>query len=72
MHGGGPSGFYLWLRDAEGADDGWAIAARLAEVGLLVAPGDLYGPAGARHVRLALSILDERLELAVERLGAAR
>ena len=27
----------------------------LAEAGLLVAPGDLYGPAGARHVRLALT-----------------
>jgi len=72
VHDGGPSGFYLWLRDASGAGDGWAIAARLAEHGLLVAPGDLYGPAGHRHARLALSIPDERVELAVERLDGAR
>jgi len=72
VHDGGPSGFYLWLRDGDGADDGWAIAARLAATGLLVAPGDLYGPAGARHVRVALSIPDDRLELALERLGGAR
>jgi len=72
VHDGGPSGFYLWLRDGAGADDGWDIAARLAATGLLVAPGDLYGPTGARHVRLALSIPDDRLELALERLGGAR
>jgi succinyldiaminopimelate transaminase len=72
VHDGGPSGFYLWLRDASGADDGWTAAARLAELGLLVAPGDLYGAAGHRHARLALSIPDDRVELAVERLDAAR
>jgi aspartate/methionine/tyrosine aminotransferase len=72
VHDGGPSGFYLWLRDAAGVDDGWAIAARLAERGLLGAPGDLYGPGGARHVRVALSVPDDRLELALERLGRAR
>ena len=31
--------------------------------GTLVAPGSLYGPAGADHVRLALSQTDDRLEL---------
>ncbi|MCJ7436159.1 MAG: aminotransferase class I/II-fold pyridoxal phosphate-dependent enzyme [Acidimicrobiia bacterium] len=72
VHDGGPSSFYLWLRDGAGAEDGWAIAARLAATGLLVAPGDLYGPAGARHVRLALSIPDDRLGLALERLVGAR
>jgi bifunctional pyridoxal-dependent enzyme with beta-cystathionase and maltose regulon repressor activities len=72
VHDGGPSSFYLWLRDGAGAEDGWAIAARLAATGLLVAPGDLYGPAGVRHARLALSIPDDRLELAMERLGRAR
>ena len=46
VHDGGPSTFYLWLRAAERRGDGWAIARRLAEPGLLVAPGDLYGPDG--------------------------
>ena len=46
VHDGGPCLFYLWLRDDDGADDGWEIAAQLAHTaGLLVAPGDLYGPA---------------------------
>ena len=72
VHDGGTSGFYLWLCDPEGIEDGWAIAARLAATGLLGAPGDLYGPAGARHLRVALSIPDDRLELALERLGGAR
>ncbi len=71
VHDGGPALFYLWLRSAEEADDGWEIAARLAEAGTLVAPGDMYGPAGADHVRLALTQPDDRLELALERLAAS-
>ena len=73
VHDGGPSTFYLWLRaaDDDGRDtgsDGWAIAADLAETGLLVAPGDFYGPEGSRHARLALTITDEQVALACERL----
>jgi aspartate/methionine/tyrosine aminotransferase len=70
VHDGGPCLFYLWLRKEDGADDGWEIAAQLAhEAGLLVAPGDLYGPSGADHVRLALVQPHERFELAFERLA---
>jgi aspartate/methionine/tyrosine aminotransferase len=69
IHDGGPARFYLWLRAAESADDGWEIAARLAEAGTLVAPGSLYGAAGADHVRLALTQPDDRLELALQRLA---
>jgi aspartate/methionine/tyrosine aminotransferase len=70
VHDGGPSTFYLWLRAADGGEDGWAIARRLAEHGLLVAAGDLYGPGGAEHVRLSLTQTDERLALAFERLAS--
>jgi aspartate/methionine/tyrosine aminotransferase len=69
VHDGGPSTFYLWLRAAEGDEDGWSITGRLAATGLLVAPGDLYGDQGAGHVRLALSVPDDRLDLTIERLG---
>jgi succinyldiaminopimelate transaminase len=73
VHDGGPMIFYLWLRERDGADDGWELAARLAhEAGLLVSPGDLYGAAGADHVRLALVQPLDRLELAVDRLARAR
>lgn len=69
VHDGGPATFYLWLRAEAAADDGWEIAARLAEAGTLVAPGSLYGPAGADHVRLALTQPEDRLELVLARLA---
>jgi aspartate/methionine/tyrosine aminotransferase len=72
VHSGGPSTFYLWLRSTATGEDGWSIARRLAERGLLVAPGDLYGPGGAAHVRLALTQTDERLALALDRLTKER
>ncbi len=71
VHGGGPGTFYLWLRSTAGADDGWELAGRLAEAGVLAAPGDLYGAAGADHVRLALVQPTERLVPALERLGSS-
>ncbi len=71
VHDGGPCTFYLWLRATRGADDGWEIAARLAHAGTLVSPGDLYGAAGADHVRLALVQPTERLQLALDRLDVA-
>jgi aspartate/methionine/tyrosine aminotransferase len=42
---------------------------RLAERGVLVAPGEFYGPAGGKHVRVALTATDERIDAAVARLG---
>jgi succinyldiaminopimelate transaminase len=72
VHDGGTSTFYLWLRTAEGGEDGWSITRRLAERGLLVAPGDLYGPDGAAHVRLSLTQTDDQLALAFERLAKER
>jgi aspartate/methionine/tyrosine aminotransferase len=70
VHDGGDGLFYLWLRSDNGTDDGWEIAGRLArEAGLLVSPGDLYGPAGADHVRVALVQPRDRLELALDRMS---
>jgi succinyldiaminopimelate transaminase len=65
---GGPSSFYLWARSADPAEDGWAVAARLAETGTLLAAGDLYGDGGAGYVRMALVEPLERLELAFDRM----
>ena len=39
-----------------------------AERGILVAPGEFYGPGGAEHVRIALTATDERIDAAVSRL----
>lgn len=58
---------YLWAtRDEPGRES----MAWLAERGILVAPGDFYGAAGARHIRVALTAKDERVEAAVSRLAA--
>ena len=60
--------FYLWVEAPEG--DAWGWTERLAKAaGVLVAPGDFYGPAGAGHVRWALVQPLERLELVARRLG---
>ncbi|MEX2256363.1 MAG: succinyldiaminopimelate transaminase [Acidimicrobiia bacterium] len=66
VHDGGPSAFYLWLRSAGEETDGWELAGRLARAGVLGAPGDLYGPAGASHVRLALTLTDDQVERLVQ------
>jgi aspartate/methionine/tyrosine aminotransferase len=64
-------GFYLWVPVPPGRwADAWAMAETLAaEGGLLVSPGDLYGEAGAGHVRVAVVQPMERLALVGERLG---
>jgi succinyldiaminopimelate transaminase len=60
------AGLYLWATRGEPCGDSLAwLAAR----GILVAPGDFYGPGGAQHVRVALTATDERIEAAVDRLG---
>jgi succinyldiaminopimelate transaminase len=59
------AGLYLW---ATAGEPGRVTVRRLAEAGILVAPGDFYGPAGAQHVRVALTATDERIEAAAERL----
>jgi succinyldiaminopimelate transaminase len=65
-----PAGaFYLWVPAPDG--DAWGLAADLAaKGGVLVAPGDLYGAAGAGFVRAAVVQPDERLQLVAARLGA--
>jgi succinyldiaminopimelate transaminase len=57
---------YLWATRDESC---WDTVAHLAELGILVAPGDFYGTAGEKFVRVALTATDERVAAAVERLA---
>ncbi|MER7764690.1 succinyldiaminopimelate transaminase [Streptomyces sp. NPDC097619] len=57
---------YLWATRDENC---WDTVAALAELGVLVAPGDFYGEAGNRFVRVAFTATDERVAAAVKRLG---
>ena len=63
-----PAGaFYLWVPAPGG--DAWALAERLAtDAGVLVSPGEFYGPTGSGHIRLAATVPDDRLTLLTERL----
>jgi aspartate/methionine/tyrosine aminotransferase len=63
------AGLYLWATRDEPCRDS---VAWLAERGILVAPGEFYGAAGARHVRVALTSTDERVTAAAERLAGSR
>ena len=60
------AGLYLWATRGEPCRD---TVAWLAQLGILVAPGEFYGPKGSRHVRVALTATDERISAAVQRLA---
>ena len=62
------AGLYLWAR-RDGMSSRDALA-WLADRGILAAPGDFYGPAGANHVRVALTATDERVAEAAARITA--
>jgi succinyldiaminopimelate transaminase len=59
------AGLYLWATRGEAGRD---TVAWLAQRGILVAPGEFYGPRGSHHVRVALTATDERIAAAVARL----
>jgi succinyldiaminopimelate transaminase len=61
------AGLYLWATHPD--LDCRASVERLAKAGILVAPGEIYGPGGARHIRVALTATDERIDAAVARLA---
>jgi succinyldiaminopimelate transaminase len=60
------AGLYLWATRGEPGRD---TVEWLAQRGILVAPGEFYGPAGARHVRVAMTATDERIQAVAERLA---
>ena len=58
-------GLYLWATEGRPCRE---TVDRLAALGILVAPGDFYGPAGAEHVRIGLTATDSDIVKAAERL----
>jgi succinyldiaminopimelate transaminase len=59
------AGLYLWATRDE---DCWQTVEQLASRGIVVAPGAFYGKAARRHVRVALTASDERIDAAASRL----
>lgn len=61
------AGLYLWATRGE---PGRQTVAALAELGILVVPGDFYGAVSDRHVRVALTASDAAIDAAAIRLRA--
>ncbi|MGW8565125.1 succinyldiaminopimelate transaminase [Isoptericola sp. NPDC055881] len=79
---GSEAGLYLWARPAGRAGTGDRtgpqvgassrdLAAWFARRGILVGPGEFYGSAGERHVRVALTAPDDSVADAVVRITSA-
>lgn len=62
------AGLYLWATQGKPCRES---VDELAKLGILCAPGDFYGTAGEKHVRIALTATDERIQQAVTRITNA-
>lgn len=63
--------FYLWAKAPGG--DAWATAAMLAQhLGIVVSPGEFYGPAATGWFRVAAVAPDDRLDVVEDRAGVDR
>ncbi|WP_020580258.1 succinyldiaminopimelate transaminase [Actinopolymorpha alba] len=60
---------YLWVTRDEPC---WETVRWCADRGVLVTPGEFYGAAGVRHVRVAFTATDERVAAAAARLTGTR
>ena len=60
-------GFYLWAEAPDG--DAWAFTRiLLSEAGILVSPGEFYGPSASDRIRVAAVLTDDALEMVESRL----
>ena len=61
---------YVWARLPEGERSSADFAGRLVEeTGVVVTPGVSYGDAGEGYIRISLTLADDRLEEALDRLS---
>ena len=62
---------YVWAPVPEGHDSASFCELVLEEAGVAVSPGGAYGPNGEGFFRISLTVADERLGEAVERLASS-
>ena len=63
------AGLYIWCTRDE---DSWKSVEWLANLGILATPGNFYGNAGAKHIRVALTSTDEKISDAASRILSAK
>jgi len=61
--------FYLWVKTPDGMSSADAAAWLLEKAGLIVMPGSAFGAAGEGYIRMALTVGEDRLREAVERIA---
>lgn len=61
---------YIWARVPEGETSASFTEKVLEEAAVVISPGAAYGAAGEGFVRMSLTVADERLDEAAQRIGA--
>lgn len=67
-----PATFYVWMKVPDGADSMGFTSRLLQECGIVSTPGTGFGPNGEGFVRMSLTLPENRLDLAIERLRRLR
>ena len=62
------AGLYLWATLGE---DCWATVTKMAELGILVVPGEFYQAQGSKYVRFSITASDEKIAEGAARLTNA-
>jgi len=62
--------FYFWVKAPDKMSSEQFSGKLLDEAGIISSPGSSYGPEGEGYVRFAVVAPEERIKLAVERLGS--
>ena len=62
------AGLYLWATLGE---DSWVTVRRMADLGILVVPGEFYEAGGSKYVRFSITATDEKITEGAARLTNA-
>ncbi len=63
-----PATIYIWARVPEGMTSDQFVLKLVDEAGVVVSPGAAYGPSGEGYFRISLTVKDDRLQEALERI----
>jgi LL-diaminopimelate aminotransferase len=61
---------YLWVRVPEGHTSASFATLVLEKAGVVISPGAAYGPSGEGYIRISLTVPDDRLKEALDRIAA--
>jgi len=61
--------FYLWVRTPEGLSSAQFVGRILQETGVVLTPGNGFGEYGEGYVRISLTVNEDRLAEALNRIG---